>query len=203
MADAEEDSGQWMTLAELAAARRISKASAGRLVRRHKAWRRQQDNQGRVRILVPPDAIEAPDDLPDVPLDILQDSPEGSPPEMSQAISALEAAISTLREQLERSNQRADRAETRADGAEQGRDAERARADELRDQIEALRSKLAQVEAKGAASDVQAAELTAQLKQARTDAQEAAQAAEKLRQTDAEQRGRRLLARLRAALRGE
>ena len=44
------DSGandRWMTFAELAEARRISRASASKLVRRKK-WRRQTDNQGSV-----------------------------------------------------------------------------------------------------------------------------------------------------------
>ena len=156
MADA-EDSGQWLTLAELAAARRISKASAARLVRRHKQWRRQQDNQGRVRILVPPDAIEPRDDLQDD----LQDGPEGRPPDShadspdtSRAISTLEAAISTLREQLAEANRRAhadaaaiSEANARADRAVQGREDERARADALRDRLNAMQAQLADAHA--------------------------------------------------------
>src|SRR5690242_12778545 len=46
------EDGQWMSKAELAAARGISLASADRLVRRRK-WRRQKGNDGRVRVLVP------------------------------------------------------------------------------------------------------------------------------------------------------
>ena len=60
--------------------------------------------------------------------------------------------------------------------------AERARADALRDRIEAMQAQLAAAEAEGTESDVEAAELTAQLKQARGDAQAAAQAADALRQ---------------------
>jgi hypothetical protein len=41
---ADTDDGRWMTFAELAAARGISKASAIKLVRRH-GWRRQHDRR--------------------------------------------------------------------------------------------------------------------------------------------------------------
>ena len=47
-----ENAARWMTFAELGAVRGISKASAIKLVRRH-GWRRQRDNQGHVRALVP------------------------------------------------------------------------------------------------------------------------------------------------------
>ena len=87
--DMAEDNGRWMTFAELAAARGISRASASRLVRRRK-WRRQTENQGSVRILVPTEDNEPADSLSDV--------------------------VRTFREQLEQANSRADRAETRADG---------------------------------------------------------------------------------------
>jgi hypothetical protein len=91
----------------------------------------------------------------------------------------------------------------RADRADAVLTAERGRADALRDRIEALQGQLAAAEAEGTESDVEAAELTAQLKQARADAQVAAQDAEALRQVDAERRARGLVARLRAAWRGE
>ena len=45
---------RWMTFAELAVARGISKDSAMALVRR-KGWRRQRDNTGSVMALVPTD----------------------------------------------------------------------------------------------------------------------------------------------------
>ncbi len=110
--------GQWLTLADLGRARGISKASAARLVRRHK-WRRQAGNDGRVRVLVPPDALE----------DSPADSPQVSPADMSRAISAFEAAIAasgeraqadaamlaTLQVLLDEAKSRCDRAEARAD----------------------------------------------------------------------------------------
>jgi hypothetical protein len=115
---ADNERGQWVTLAELAEFRRITKLSAARLVRRHR-WRRQTDNQGRVRVLVPPDAIGA---RPDSPADSPADGPSVSPADIFAVIRPLEAAIDTLREQLGRAEQgreaersRADRAEARAD----------------------------------------------------------------------------------------
>ena len=59
---------------------------------------------------------------------------------------------------------------------------------------------LATAEAEGNALTIETAELTAQLNQARRQAQDAAEA---IRQADAERRARGLLARLRAAWGGE
>jgi hypothetical protein len=66
MADIED--GQWLTLAELADARHTNQDSATRLVRRHTQWRRQRDNQGHVRVLVPTEALRA-----DVREEVLED----------------------------------------------------------------------------------------------------------------------------------
>jgi hypothetical protein len=46
------DEGRWLTYGELAAQRRIDRHSAVKLVTRHR-WRRQKDNHGILRILVP------------------------------------------------------------------------------------------------------------------------------------------------------
>jgi hypothetical protein len=48
----DNDEARWMSFVELAIARNISKASAIKLIRRH-GWRRQRDNKGHVRALVP------------------------------------------------------------------------------------------------------------------------------------------------------
>ena len=48
---------RWMSFAELAKARGISKLSAAALVRRHR-WRRMRDNRGHVLALVPRDGPE-------------------------------------------------------------------------------------------------------------------------------------------------
>jgi hypothetical protein len=132
-----EPVGRWMTLAEIAALRGISEASASRLVRRNK-WRRQPDNRGVVRTLVPSGWEVWLDRRSDVQGSV--DSPD-SPGQISLAINALHEAVAALREQLSR--------------AEAGREAERARADALRDRLLAMQEQLA--DAHGA---LQAAEAT-------------------------------------------
>jgi hypothetical protein len=87
---------------------------------------------------------------------------------------------------------------------EPSRAGERARADVLRDRLDTLQAQLATIEADGAASDVAVAELTAELKEARRHAEEEAQAAEARREAEAAaRRSLGLVARLRAAWRGE
>jgi hypothetical protein len=115
----------------------------------------------------------------------------------------LEAAVSTLREQLAAANNRADQAEAdrrqfeaRADRAEAGREAERehaVRAEQGRDseraRADALRDRLASAEIA--------------VEQAQRQAQTAQDDAERLREADAARRSAGVLARLRAAWRGE
>src|SRR4051794_18662442 len=71
-----DDEARWMTYAEIAAARGISRASAERLVNRQKGrWRRQADNKGTVRFLVPLTVI--PDTSADIHPDMSADSQGG------------------------------------------------------------------------------------------------------------------------------
>jgi chromosome segregation ATPase len=104
-----------------------------------------------------------------------RDMPADNPQDISRAISVMEAAIGALREQLEQANGRADRAET-------GRDTERSRADELRDRLDDLGNKLDGAQAELAAAQDQVEALT---------------------QAEADRQARGVLARLRAAWRGE
>jgi len=76
MSQADSPNGRWMIYEELAADRGISEASAKRLVRRHKTWRRQADNRGIVRVFVPPDVLE-PREI--VRKDVLADECRDSP----------------------------------------------------------------------------------------------------------------------------
>jgi len=197
------ESARWMTFAELAEGRGISKASAIKLVRR-RGWRRQRDNRGNVIALVP---LTWARDTVDQEGDSTRDNQPDDTSDSARPTILLEAAISALREQQEHERaalrEQIDREGARADRAEQGRDAERARADELRDRLDDLQRRLAAAEAEGNELTVETAELTAQLKQARAEAQEAAKAEADLRQVEAERRGRGLLARLRATWRGE
>src|SRR4051812_18056037 len=130
---------RWLTYAELAQLRGISRASAERLAHR-KRWRRQAGNDGRARLLVPlteitpPQAIAPsiiPDARPDVGPDVTLDAWVGASP-VEQA----------LREQLDR---------------------EIGRADTLATQLDAEREKLAQLREARAALEARAAAHTAAL----------------------------------------
>jgi hypothetical protein len=182
---------RWMTFAELAEARGISRASASKLVRRKK-WRRQTDNRGTVRILVPPDAMDGP-------LDRQADSPPArpsvSPMDISRMVSAFETAVTTLREQLAHEKARADAEKSRADALSARINVERDRADAVIVQFEQVRRVLREAEAgltaeraAKATAEAEATELrqavdqsraeATQDRQARTEAEQAAQAAE-------------------------
>jgi hypothetical protein len=198
--------GSWLTYDEIGRMRGIGRESAVKLVQRRR-WRRLPGNDGIARVLVPPEWLKA------IPQDREMPSGDHSPqpsPDISSAISALEAAIAGLVVRAERAEADADRERIRADRAEAGRDGERARADMLRDRIDAMQAEAATLQARietlegeGAASDVETAELTAQVNQARAEIQAAEQAADDLRQVDEARRSLGLLARLRAAWRGQ
>jgi hypothetical protein len=151
--------GRWMTFAELSRSRGISKTSAMRLVSRH-GWRRQKNNKGQVRALVPVSWVAA---------DYTREP--NSAADMSRAIKAVDSAIGTLREQLVRETARTEAAERARTAltvqlaqAEAGRAAERSRA-------EADRQARTQAEA-------EAVTLRLQLDQARAEAHQATRAAE-------------------------
>ena len=105
---ASED-GVWMTKAELAAVRRISVASADRLIRRQR-WRKQRGNDGRARVLVPADWAEPrkgeptdkfsgnPTDAADRPTDAADRHPTDGPTDISHQIRALTVALDAIRE---------------------------------------------------------------------------------------------------------
>jgi hypothetical protein len=157
--------GRWLTFAELGQLRGISKTSAMKLVSRH-GWRRQKNNKGQIRALVPL-AWVAGDDARE----------PNSPADMSRAIRAFDSAIATLREQLVRETGRTEAAERARTAmtvqlaqAEAGRAAERLRAEaekeartRAEEEVEALRAQLdwAQAEAQQAtqAAEAEAARL--------------------------------------------
>ncbi len=144
--------GVWLTKAQLAAVRRISVASADRLIRRQ-GWRKHPGNDGRARVLVPSDwaisrsfgptdaqsgnptddrGAHPTDQAPD-PTDRPREHPTDNavgPRDITRAVSALEAAVSTLREQLAAANSRADQAEEDRRQAEAARGAAIALADQ-------------------------------------------------------------------------
>jgi hypothetical protein len=168
---------RWMSYAELAEARRITASSAIKLVVR-RGWRRQKDNHGIMRALVPPEWSEpAPGKAFDPGAHV------------SQAIGALEQAVTAMRERAEAAERAVQTERERADRAVQARDGELSRGNALRDRIDALRAGLAEAE-------------TA-LEEARREAAEAGQEINALRQSAGQWRALGLLARLRWAWSGK
>ena len=180
------DDGVWMTYGELASARRIKRAAAVRLVQRRR-WRRQVGNDKLTRVLVPRDMVKLADEASrpdgnDIADDIVGDN-ASDVTALQVAIDALRGAhageIATFREQHGRSvavlESRLADAERRAERSDLALAGERARADSLRDRLEAA-------------------------ERGQREAEEAAQA---LREADTARRARGLLARLRAAWRGD
>src|SRR5690348_4197834 len=110
--DGTSDDGRWLTYAELAELRGISKASATRMSFRYK-WRRQAGNDGSVRVFVPPSALHG--------------KPNGN--DMEAMAAAIEAVTVAFRDQVEAERKRADAAEARADRADQRADALQSRLD--------------------------------------------------------------------------
>ena len=229
MADTQEDSDadiRWLSYAQIAKIRGISRASAERIVRRAK-WRRQVDNQGVTRAAVPL-AYAEPE----------RTNPPDSQVEIPPGANSLQAAIDALREQQdhERTAWREERGRLVAD-----LDRERARADTLRDRLNTMQEQLADAHAALQAAETANARadqaetardraeqaLTAErsradavrerlaeaeqtrrqaeeaAERARREAEDAQQAAAKLRQADDARRARGLLARLRLAWRAE
>ena len=142
--ESSDDGGTWMTKGELARVRRISVASADRLIRRQ-GWRRQPGNDGRVRVLVPSD-WQSPErnalrtDPTDRPTDGVSADPtdRGANPTdtglLARGLAALEDAVAGLREQLSGAGERPSRYGTPASRRSAGTDrrAERRDGDDAR-----------------------------------------------------------------------
>jgi chromosome segregation ATPase len=178
----DDQAARWMTFAELATIRGISKLSAVALVRRH-GWRRQRDNQGHMTALVPAAwaDTEPTNELTDQAVDkgdvsltarslaALEDAIAALRAAKDSEIATLHSVIDGLRASIARAEDRAGRAETdrdaervRADRAEADRSEDRRRADDLRDRLTAMQEQLADAHAALQA----AAEADARAKQA-------------------------------------
>jgi hypothetical protein len=129
-----------MTYAELAAALKITPASANKLARRRR-WDRRPGNDGRVRVQVPEEALVRPD----TPTDVLPPRPPDSPRDSPQdsLIKALEGHVATLKEQLAASEGRLAAAAADLEG-------ERARADKAISAFASLADRLDQLAAERA-----------------------------------------------------
>jgi hypothetical protein len=205
--------GVWMTKADLAGVRRISVASADRLIRRQ-GWRKEPGNDGRARVLVPrtwvgPRRPGPADRTAADPTDSL-DAPRGDPSDNTRPLSVLQAAILTLRELLDRERARADRAEAAREMLaarlaetearleyEHGRVDQAARAEAQLGQLwdQARREAEAMHQAR---HEAEAALAAARAGQDKAEAEIAV-----VRRAEADRRARGLAARLRAAWRGD
>ena len=176
------EDGQWLTLAELADARHTSEASATRLVRRHTQWRRQRDNQGQVRVLVPTEALTA-----DVREDVLEDVRQQDSEAVMAAVAWLIAGAERAETEADRHRERADAAEARAGRIEKDRD----RANAVIVKLEAdVRAKDARIEQATAEATEHRERLERDLAVAQHDARAAQQAAGALRRADEARKAR-------------
>jgi hypothetical protein len=176
---------RWLTYDELAALRGIKRIGAVRLVQRHK-WRRQAGNDGLARVLVPPDALEPvrrTDAGTSAPANgALTSAGTTSPTNAGTSADDIGVQLAALMARADRAEERADEANKRADVAVALADRTLAQLAEASTEMEKLRDRL------------DAAEIRTR---------EAETAVAELRQAEAELRARGVLARLRAAWRGE
>jgi hypothetical protein len=219
--DDDAGTGRWMTYDELAEVRGIKRIGAVRLVQRYK-WRRQAGNDGRARVLVPHDALQpvrGTDAGTNAPIHVTPTSAGSAAGNdagtmLEGALAALEDAVAALREQLDVANARAERAESAITTERAKSDALRqqlvradARSDELRTEAAALHERVEALQAgQDMMLDMHARALAAaqsDLDMARAQATTAHDALKAVRQAQADRKGRGLLARLRAAWRGE
>src|SRR5262249_11938241 len=120
----DSDEGRWLTYGELAALRRIDRHSAVKLVTRHQ-WRRQKDNHGVLRILVPlrwaTGTDKGTDNTTDRGTDTGTDRGTDKGTDTGTDTAAFEAALDTIREahagEVAALRERAEAAEQHADVA--------------------------------------------------------------------------------------
>jgi hypothetical protein len=184
--------GQWLTHAEIAVARGISTASAIKLALRHR-WRKQKDNRGTLRCLVPADFIGPQPSLRADTRAVSRADAAETGADLSAVIATLQTAVTLLGDQLAHERTRADIAQSELDDLRTKLADAQAELAAAQDQVEAARARTV--------AELEAATQAAQ--QANARAQAAADRAEALRQAEAERRARGRWARLRAAWRGE
>jgi hypothetical protein len=107
--------GSWMTIATLAQKRRITKASAWRLVTR-RGWERLKGNDGAVRVYVPRGQQQPQADAPkDDPIDSPNDGHTDTAPDMGAIVSAKDETIRAKDEHIGSLKEALTKAEDRAD----------------------------------------------------------------------------------------
>ena len=184
---------------------------AVRMRARRLGWRTQPGNEGRTLVEIPDDAeVKPPERAPER---VRAGSTEGSP-EQAGSITRLTVLLvaadaradradlraAKAEQRVEQVEQRADAAAARAESADADRRAAEARADRAEQRSDVLRATIDELRAgQGLMVDMHARELSA----AQRAAQEERERADAFAQDEAERKARGLLARLRAAWRGE
>lgn len=189
--------GIWMTKAEIAVVRRISVASADRLVRRQ-GWRKERGNDGRARVLVPLTWAQPrpgnPRDETSGPKDTNPTDKAPNPTDVRRTISALETAVNALEQQL--AAVRAEQLQAQTAWAEQLA-ALQGELDRTRAEVGAQRSRADRaegvIEGMKAATDARAEEMRSELSTLKAEVAQ--------RQTDQDRHRLGLVGRLRAVFR--
>ena len=190
------DDVRWLSYGELGQVRGISTASAIRLVFRRK-WRRQDGNDGTVRVAVPVDEANPQREVAD-------NDGDGIGREISQVVGLLETATAMLRERGEEADVMLAALNANAEEALALAEAETVTEREARRQAEgataAAEAQLSQVrkDFERERQEAEARRLTEQAAREKAEAEAA-----RLRQENQARRDLGLLARLRAALRRE
>jgi hypothetical protein len=183
--------GQWLTHAEIAAMRGISTASAIKLALRHH-WRKQKDNRGTLRCLVPADFIgpqpgvradtrtvaraDAGADLSAVS-QAYQDAREA----FQQALQAKAEQVAALQGQLAHERTRADITTAERDDLRTKLTDAQTELAAAQDQAEEVNARAVAAEIAQAEAEADAAELRDQLEQTRAQAEAALQEAAALK----------------------
>jgi hypothetical protein len=203
------DDGRWLSYAQLAEARGITRKAAIRMTQRHR-WRRQPGNDGTALVWVPEGDLTSRQASRQTPHPAGDGDGDGDTPGKDRLIEALRTDLTEanrrasdavsladrLTAQLAGAGERTDRTLALLADAERVLTAERQRADAMRERLDETQHDLA-------AAQAFASEASLQADQARGAAQEAQDAADALRRADEARKARGRWARLRAAWRGE
>lgn len=179
------DAVRWMTYAELGAARGISTASATRLAFRRK-WRRQGGNDKTARVAVPIGEAQPKSDKPMM-------SGVTSGDYISQVVSGFAAALAALKE----------RADAEAQALRERIEAAEAEGTALRGQLAAAERRTDKAETRATTAEDEAVALRGRIEAQQRRVEQAEAELVWMREADELRRSRGVLARLRAAWRGE
>jgi hypothetical protein len=158
--DGDMDGTRWLSYAELAEARGISKRSAIRLTFRHR-WQRQKGNDGTVRVAVPMSELERrPDGTA-----VIDDDRGVNTHADSGIIKALAAAVLELQERAERDKVEITRERSRADAFEVQVRELLTTLSAVRDNVAQLREERATANAKADAAETRVDDLMAQVRE--------------------------------------